>query len=92
MEKRGEMTMAPEKVMMKCGHAANSEMLGQPCCVICFPKADSMSAAPKPELDGRFAKCTDCSRTMPSDTTLAFFSFQPDKNMDRYYCGCEGFD
>ena len=80
--------------MMKCGHAANATRGGKPVCVICYgisPGADEVDESP-PDLTGRVAKCTSCSRTAPSRTSLAFFAHRPDAEMDSYYCGCWGWD
>jgi len=82
-----------DEPMMKCGHIANSYMLKGdkkiPGCVICncFEVADS-----RPSLEGRLAKCSECSNRTPSAWNLPFFKYQEDKDEDRFYCGCHGWD
>ena len=84
-----------DKVLMKCGHTANSEkIIGDkkiPYCVIC--DCDEIEDT-KPLLEGRFAVCRDCGRVVASDWNLPFFHYLPDseEKEDRYYCGCKGWD
>jgi hypothetical protein len=64
------------KVMLSCGHAANStNQHGEPSCAICAGVCESTPITP-PDLTGRMARCT-CGRTEPStlDGSLAFFEF-----------------
>lgn len=81
------------KPTMGCGHTANAQKGdGSPLCVICYgivPGADEV--AETPNLEGRMAECT-CNRRVPSDTQLPFFEHTPNKEFDRYYCGCYGWD
>ena len=80
-------------VLMKCGHTAQGHTEdGQPCCVICagiHPGAYAIEDKP-PELKGRKAKCTMCSKEVESSYSLPFF--ERGSNDDRYYCGCRGWD
>lgn len=75
--------------LMKCGHTANAESNGKPCCVICdcFEIADT-----KPNLEGRKARCTYCNKMTDSSYNLPFFEYQANKTYDEYYCGCRGWD
>jgi hypothetical protein len=78
--------------MMKCGHAANATMDGKPACAICAgltPLATVVDDAP-PSLEGRIARCTYCGKEQPSSPDLWFFSANPDREHDYYYCGCWG--
>ena len=81
--------------MMKCGHAANATLSdGRPACVICYglsAGADEVDLNP-PDLAGRRAKCADCDKTMPSGSDLPFFGHCPTQPLDRFYCGCFGWD
>ena len=87
--------MPDPRPMMKCGHAANAVRSdGSPGCVICIgfhPGADVIDDE-APSLEGRRAICSDCSKTVPSGTHLAFFEHRPLLPTDDYYCGCHGWD
>jgi hypothetical protein len=82
-----------EKVLMKCGHAANATCDGKPACAIC---ACTEVADTIPDLTGRKARCgyygTHCHSETPSSMKLPFFEYRPDKEYDTYYCGCYGWD
>ena len=83
-----------EPVLMKCGHTANAEYdNGKPCCLICSPKREAYEVVEdKPNLTGRKAKCTDCGEIVNSNWNLPFFEYCPDKEYDRFYSGCWGWD
>lgn len=83
-----------EPVLMKCGHTANAEYdNGKPCCLICSPKREAYEVVEdKPNLTGRKAKCTDCGEIVDSNWNLPFFEYCPDKEYDRFYSGCWGWD
>lgn len=83
-----------EPVLMKCGHTANAEYdNGKPCCLICSPKREAYEMVDdKPDLTGRKAKCTDCGEIVDSNWNLPFFEYCPDKEYDRFYSGCWGWD
>ena len=83
-----------EPVLMKCGHTANAEYDdGKPCCLICSPKREAYEVVDKkPDLTGRKAKCTDCGEIVDSNWNLPFFEYCPDKEFDRFYSGCWGWD
>lgn len=80
--------------LMKCGHTANAEYDdGKPCCLICSPKKEAYEIVDeKPDLTGRKAKCTDCGEIVDSNWNLPFFEYCPDKEFDRFYSGCWGWD
>lgn len=80
--------------MMKCGHAANAtDANGRPCCAIhAGLTEDAYIVVEGPSLEGRLAKCGICKKSVPSNTNLAFFEHCPDKEFDRFYCGCRGWD
>lgn len=79
--------------MMQCGHSANAQDdQGKPVCVICAGIAPGWDVpASEPDLTGRKAKCAGHAE-VPSSTDLAFFSYQPEKPYDSYYCGHGGWD
>lgn len=83
-----------EPVMMACGHAANAkDGRGNPCCAICIgitPKASRVVESV--DLTGRMAKCTECGKQVPSSMKLAFFEHRPAHGIDKYYCGCRGWN
>ena len=83
-----------EPVLMKCGHTANAEYdNGKPCCLICSLKREAYEVVDdKPDLTGRKAKCTDCGEIVDSNWNLPFFEYCPDKEYDRFYSGCWGWD
>ena len=83
-----------EPVLMKCGHTANAEYDdGKPCCLICSPKREAYEVVDdKPDLTGSKAKCTDCGEIVDSNWNLPFFEYCPDKEYDRFYSGCWGWD
>lgn len=75
---------------MKCGHTAQAvDDNGKPICAICLCEEVEDKL---PNLDGRKAKCLYCDKETRSDFGLPFFGFEPDKEYDKYYCGCEGWD
>ena len=84
------------KVIMRCGHSANSTKQIAvddeiPYCVICdcdevYMDIESFAS------QGRKAKCFYCDKIEDSRPTLAFYKLRPDKPYDEYYCGCEGWD
>jgi hypothetical protein len=84
------------KVMMKCGHAANSvstdERTGErrPCCVICIglnPGAEQIDLSPA-TLEGRQARCY-CGALQPSSPELAFFEYRgPGSRFALESCTC----
>jgi hypothetical protein len=83
------------KPMMKCGHAANGkDEYGHPVCVVCIgivKGAETIDMNP-PDLTNRTARCSDCDRTRPSSTDLAFFRYRGNRETDSFYCGCRGWD
>ena len=83
-----------EPVLMKCGQTANAEYDdGKPCCLICSPKREAYEVVDdKPDLTGRKAECTDCGEIVDSNWNLPFFEYCPDKEYDRFYSGCWGWD
>lgn len=83
------------KPIMKCGHAANAvDKNGNPCCAICVgftPNAFIVDDR-TPDLTGRKAKCFYCGKERESSIELPFFEYKPDKEYDKFYCGCGGWD
>jgi hypothetical protein len=94
--------MDKEFPLMKCGHTANAMSVSkngkrEPCCVICgcYEVAET-----KPDLTGRFAKCSYRNKRngqphtdkdiVPSSYDLPFFEYKPNEKYDEYYCGCWG--
>lgn len=75
------------RYIMKCGHAV--ETLRKPRCAIC-DETEVISQVI--DINGRKAKCIDCNNIVDSKVTLPFFRYQPDKEMDTYYCGCRGWE
>jgi hypothetical protein len=71
------------------------------CCVICagIDKGYNI-CADKPSLKGRKARCDywrSKDKHQPGDEvdskwSLAFFEYRPDKEYDKYYCGCFGWN
>jgi hypothetical protein len=46
-----------------------------------------------PDLTGRTSRCSyGAHDERPSSIKLPFFVHQPDKDHDRHYCGCYGWD
>ena len=83
-----------ERVMMKCGHVAQSKINGKPVCVICLgltPDAEIV-AETEPDLTDRKARCPYCGEIVDSNKNLPFFEYCPDQEYDRFYCGCRGWD
>lgn len=82
--------------LMECGHAAQDVDIktNKPCCVICIginPEAEKVRQV-LPDLTGRKAKCSYGCREVDSSFNLAFFEYRPNDSVDRYYCGCYGWD
>lgn len=96
------------KPLMECGHVANAYALlpvneeytdqmqnsrnGKiyvHSCVICD---SDVIAEDQTMPDDRKAKCSLCGKVVDSSYDLAFFKYQPDKEYDDYYCGCEGWN
>lgn len=80
-------------VLMKCGHVANATYDGNPCCAICAPNESAFEILEEDvDLSNRVAKCTDCGKERESSKDLPYFDYQPNKDHDEYYCGCQGWD
>lgn len=83
------------EVLMKCGHTANATYGedNKPCCLICSPKPEAFEVITElPDLTGRKARCSDCGEIVNSNWNLPFFEYCPDKEFDRFYSGCFGWD
>jgi hypothetical protein len=81
--------------MMKCGHVAQGEdENGKPVCVVCIGIVEGARevAEEQPHLKSRKAECSQCSRTVESSLNLPFFEHNPNHKVDRYYCGCWGWN
>lgn len=83
-----------ERPLMKCRHTATGtlqrEGVGVPVCVSCGVTEISEVT---PDLENRIATCSyGCGSSSKSKLSLAFFEHLPDRETDRYYCGCYGWD
>nr|BDD45027.1 hypothetical protein 16 [Bacillaceae bacterium] len=81
--------------MMKCGHTAQGQdQEGNPVCIICVGITNDAKIVSEdlPNLDGRVAQCCYCSNETKSDFNLPFFEYKPTWKVDKYYCGCYGWD
>jgi len=94
------MSNAEQHPLMTCGHAANARCSKSkgvahdppiPSCAICSCTEISDGT---PDLTGRKALCGMCGSSGVRDSSLrlAFFEFLPDREYDRHYCGCRGWD
>ena len=89
---REEHAMA-NKPRLTCGCTANAvrimpDDLRVPCCAI----HDCMEIDTNPpDLTGRMAEC-DCGRRRRSNDKLPFFQYRKNEPVDRYYCGCQGWN
>jgi len=82
-------------VLMKCGCRANAvdPDTQRPVCVIHLGLcAEAVMVAEAPNLEGRIAKCSDCSTIDKSSLSMPFFEHRPNQEMDQYYCGCRGWN
>jgi len=81
--------------LMKCGHVAQGEDEGgNPICVVCVGIKEGAKeiAEKQPDLKGRKAECSQCNNTTESSLDLPFFEYHPEREMDKYYCGCKGWN
>ena len=80
-------------ILMRCGCRAmglDSKTNRQICLThLCEDKADDRDVD---LLNSRMASCMYCKKETPSNLSLAFFSLEKEKEKDRYYCGCKGWD
>lgn len=80
--------------LMKCGHIAFTENNQNP--IICdrcgCMNIDKEITNITTGLEGRMARCSECGRETPSRWNLPLFTYEPDLNTDKYYCGCYGWD
>lgn len=90
---------------MACGHTTHGKdaATGEPVCVVCWPKPESVQVAAEPPPEGRMMRCSyhhgadgkPCAaRTTPrpSDTSAPFFTHRPGQEFDEFYDGCWGWD
>jgi len=72
------------KILMSCGCFVKVES------GICYDHKTYLKAS----LEGRKAICNyGCKLSVvSSETTLPFFAYKPNEKLDRYYCGCYGWD
>jgi hypothetical protein len=87
---------------MQCGHQGLGTFEGEPVCLVCFPKPESMKLnADPPDVTGRRARCCyygsrakgrKCTGEEDSHYGLPFFHHRPGEEFDSYYCGCWGWD
>lgn len=80
--------------LMQCGCTSQgTDKDGNPVCVVHFPSAAARFIEfKKPDLSNRVARCAYCHAERPSKIGLAFFSHQPEKKLDQFYCGCRGWE
>lgn len=82
------------KILMKCGHVANSyKLIGDrriPYCVIC--DCDKIQTQTFVVEETRFMKCRECGCVQKSSPEAAFFKSKPNEEYDTFYCGCNGWD
>jgi hypothetical protein len=78
-------------VLMKCGCRGSATWKDGVCCPVHFPSIESTMIVESPNLEGRKARCNGQAE-VDSSLDLAFFEYLPDKEFDRYYCGCRGWD
>lgn len=75
--------------LMQCGCAAYAHKDGKWGCGVhnCWTPMEEV-----PDLSNREAKCLYCGTFCPSDTKLPFFEYVGDREYDRFYCGCRGWN
>ena len=79
--------------LMQCGCVSNATVGGRPVCAAHYGiTGGAEMEADTPDLKGRQAKCSDCGKRKPSDTSLAFFRHRPEDSEDGFYCGCHGWN
>lgn len=87
--------MSKKQIFMTCGHTANSKIWynneQHPYCAICGCST-TLNDFNKVDFTKRKMKCSQCGLTRTSIPTEAFFKYQPDKEYDSFYCGCDGWD
>ncbi|MDD5547112.1 MAG: hypothetical protein PHO67_08180 [Candidatus Omnitrophica bacterium] len=94
-----------EYPLMKCGCVAPAITRdGKPACVVHAGKPEALQLDRMVKgnhgLEGRKAKCScrhegpraGIPTTTDSYWCLPFFEYHPDKEFDRFYCGCFGWD
>lgn len=83
-----------KEYLMKCGHVSNAITgEGNPACAICGCQNIDREVSNTEGLEGRFAVCDECRKTkVPSRWGLPFFEYRPDRDTDKFYCGCWGWD
>ena len=89
-----------ERQLMKCGHTSDATYIDKEGVRrnVCFPCSGIREGAYEPEtdlpnLEGRVAECCyGCGSSTASKIRLPFFEYLPDRDTDRYYCGCYGWD
>ena len=79
--------------IMPCGCrvAGRNMTTGLPVCVV-HNTQGTVLVNEKELLKGRKAKCIWCGNIRDSSFNLPFFKYQPDKDEDSFYCGCDGWD
>lgn len=79
-------------MLMRCSHSANATMMVDgkrvPACVIC----ECIEPAKNVDLTNRKMQCCDCGKILPSNENAAYFKYRPEFELDRFYCGCQGWD
>ena len=89
-------------VLMKCGCSTTAKTMssGDPVCITHMEY--EVAEVQEPDLRDRMAVCSYGGPghrgkyagrdPVPSETSLPFFKYQPDKPTDSFYCGCWGWD
>lgn len=87
------MNPGKDRPMLSCGCAAQAtDGNGDPSCAVHFGIGEKPVVVETPDLSSRKAICADCRTTVKSSTSLAFFSYRPQRDLDSFYCGCRGWD
>jgi hypothetical protein len=87
-----------KRYLMACGHVSNAICDNKPVCAICYGTCDRAEVivyeciGNTGGLEGRKAKCVYGDTIVDSRWNLQFFEYCPDKEYDKYYCGCYGQD
>jgi hypothetical protein len=87
------------KYLMACGHVSNAtyyddkDKKDKPMCIICDDIISNARVVVHEcmgdiGLEGRKAKCIEGDSIVDSKWDLPLFQYLPNREYDRYYCGC----
>lgn len=83
-------------VLMKCGCVAQATCQGKPVCSSHFTLTEDGKTPEDnmPDLSNRQAKCSYCGGVAESKNweRLPFFSYNKNRTIDSYHCGCRGWN